>query len=69
MGSFGRLDQNIEAAAGDEKKYIRLNTNRSVSNSYKDGIAKLYLQIGNAGMQIWHWAGRRMKTLGRTDRW
>lgn len=37
MGSFGRLDQNIEAAAGDEKKYIRLNTNRSVSNSYKDG--------------------------------
>lgn len=37
MGSFGRLDQNIEAAAGDEKKYIRLNTNRSVSNSYQDG--------------------------------
>lgn len=37
MGSFGRLDQNIEAAAGDEKKYIRLNTNRSVSSSYKDG--------------------------------
>ncbi|WP_180053775.1 TonB-dependent copper receptor [Acinetobacter sp. YH12236] len=37
MGSFGRLDQNIEAAVGDEQKYIRLNTNRSVSNSYKDG--------------------------------
>lgn len=37
IGSFGRLDQNIEAAAGDEKKYIRLNTNRSVSSSYKDG--------------------------------
>ncbi|WP_180168124.1 TonB-dependent copper receptor [Acinetobacter sp. YH12035] len=37
IGSFGRLDQNIEAAAGDEKKYIRLNTNRSVSNSYQDG--------------------------------
>lgn len=37
MGSFGRLDQNIEAAGGDEQKYIRLNTNRSVSNSYKDG--------------------------------
>ncbi|WP_180025431.1 MULTISPECIES: TonB-dependent copper receptor [unclassified Acinetobacter] len=37
MGSFGRLDQNIEAAAGDEKKYIRLNTSRSVSDSYKDG--------------------------------
>src|SRR5690606_3498552 len=37
MGSFGRLGQNVEVAAGDEKKYIRLNTNRSVSNSYKDG--------------------------------
>jgi len=37
MGSFGRLDQNIEAAGGDEKKYIRLNTSRSVSDSYKDG--------------------------------
>lgn len=37
MGSFGRLDQNIEVAAGDEQKYIRLNTNRSVSNSYQDG--------------------------------
>lgn len=37
MGSFGRLDHNVEAAAGDEQKYIRLNTNRSVSNSYQDG--------------------------------
>ena len=37
MGSFGRLDQNVEAAIGDDHKYIRLNTNRSVSNSYQDG--------------------------------
>ncbi len=37
MGSFGRLDQNIEVAAGDEQKYIRLNSNRSVSDSYQDG--------------------------------
>lgn len=37
MGSFGRLDHNIEAAAGDAQKYIRLNANRSVANSYKDG--------------------------------
>ncbi len=37
MGSYGRLDHNIEAAVGDEQKYIRLNTNRSVSNSYQDG--------------------------------
>lgn len=37
MGSFGRLDQNVEAAAGDEHKYIRLNANRSVADSYKDG--------------------------------
>lgn len=36
-GSFGRLDQNIEVAAGDDKKYIRLNSNRSVSDSYQDG--------------------------------
>ncbi|NNP69473.1 TonB-dependent copper receptor [Acinetobacter sp. Ac_5812] len=36
-GSFGRLDQNVEAAIGDEKKYIRLNANRSESNSYQDG--------------------------------
>lgn len=37
MGSFGRLDHNVEVAAGDEQKYIRLNTNRSVANSYQDG--------------------------------
>lgn len=37
MGSFGRLDYNIEAAAGDAQKYIRLNANRSVADSYKDG--------------------------------
>ena len=37
MGSFGRLDHNIEAAAGDAQKYIRLNANRSVADSYKDG--------------------------------
>lgn len=37
MGSFGRLDHNVEVAAGDEQKYVRLNTNRSVSNSYQDG--------------------------------
>ena len=37
IGSFGRLDHNIEAAVGDEKKYIRLNANRSESNRYQDG--------------------------------
>lgn len=37
IGSFGRLDQNVEATVGDEKKYIRLNANRSESNSYQDG--------------------------------
>lgn len=37
MGSYGRLDHNIEAALGDDKKYIRLNASRSVSDSYKDG--------------------------------
>ncbi|MEQ1447474.1 TonB-dependent copper receptor [Acinetobacter schindleri] len=37
MGSFGRLDHNVEVAAGDEQKYVRLNTNRSVANSYQDG--------------------------------
>lgn len=37
LGSYGRFDQNIEAAMGDEEKYVRLNTNRSTSNSYQDG--------------------------------
>ncbi|NNH86741.1 TonB-dependent copper receptor [Acinetobacter terrae] len=37
MGSYGRFDHNVEAAVGDEQKYIRLNANRSVSDSYKDG--------------------------------
>ena len=37
MGSFGRLDHNVEAAVGDDKKYVRLNANRSVADSYKDG--------------------------------
>ncbi|OTG63899.1 TonB-dependent copper receptor [Acinetobacter silvestris] len=37
IGSFGRLDHNLEATVGDEKKYIRLNANRSESSSYKDG--------------------------------
>lgn len=37
IGSFGRLDHNVEAAAGDAQKYIRLNANRSVADSYKDG--------------------------------
>ena len=36
-GSFGRLDHNVEATVGDSHKYIRLNANRSESNSYKDG--------------------------------
>ena len=37
MGSFARLDHNVETTLGDEKKYIRLNANRSESNSYQDG--------------------------------
>lgn len=37
FGSYGRLDQNIEAAIGDEQKYARLNTSRSVSDNYQDG--------------------------------
>lgn len=37
LGSYGRIDHNVEAAIGDQKKYIRLNANRSESNSYQDG--------------------------------
>jgi iron complex outermembrane receptor protein len=37
VGSFGRLDHNIEAAVGDSKKYMRINANRSESNNYEDG--------------------------------
>ncbi|WP_180163238.1 TonB-dependent copper receptor [Acinetobacter sp. YH12069] len=37
IGSYGRLDHNIEAAVGDEYKYVRLNASRSVADSYQDG--------------------------------
>ena len=37
IGSFGRLDHNVEAVLGDAQKYVRLNANRSESNSYQDG--------------------------------
>lgn len=37
FGSYGRLDQNVETAIGDETKYIRLNANRSESDDYQDG--------------------------------
>lgn len=37
LGSFDRVDTNLEVAAGDQEKYIRLNTNRSSANSYEDG--------------------------------
>ncbi|GAA5632147.1 TonB-dependent receptor [Acinetobacter sp. NRRL B-65365] len=37
VGSYGRLDHNVEAAIGDESKYARLNANRSEANDYKDG--------------------------------
>ncbi len=37
IGSYGRLDHNLEAAIGDDQKYVRINTNRSVSNDYQDG--------------------------------
>lgn len=37
IGSYGRLDHNVEAAMGDETKYARINANRSVSNDYQDG--------------------------------
>ena len=40
IGSFGRLDHNIEAAVGDESKYARLNANRSVAGDYQDGNGK-----------------------------
>ena len=37
MGSYGRLDHNVEVATGDAQKYVRLNANRSVADSYQDG--------------------------------
>lgn len=37
LGSYGRLDQSVEAAVGDETKYARLNANRSIADSYQDG--------------------------------
>lgn len=40
VGSFGRLDHNVEAAVGNDDFYTRLNANRSKSNSYQDGDGK-----------------------------
>ncbi|WP_445114629.1 TonB-dependent copper receptor [Acinetobacter sp. WZC-1] len=37
VGSYGRIDHNVEAAVGDETKYLRFNAGRSESNSYEDG--------------------------------
>jgi iron complex outermembrane receptor protein len=37
MGSFGRLDHNIESLLGNEHYYLRLNANRSTANDYQDG--------------------------------
>lgn len=37
VGSFGRLDNNLEAAAGNEQAYLRVNANHTTSNSYQDG--------------------------------
>ena len=40
IGSFGRLDHNLETIIGDEQTYIRLNANRSVADSYQDGAGQ-----------------------------
>ncbi|HAQ25347.1 MAG TPA: TonB-dependent copper receptor, partial [Pseudomonas sp.] len=37
VGSDGRFDRNIDAAAGGEQGYIRLLANRSDSDDYQDG--------------------------------
>jgi len=37
VGSDGRFDRNIDAAAGSEQGYIRLLANRSDSDDYQDG--------------------------------
>lgn len=37
LGSFSRIDHNVEAALGNDKVYARLNANRSKSDDYQDG--------------------------------
>lgn len=37
IGSFGRIDHNVEAAVGNNTVYARLNANRSKSDDYQDG--------------------------------
>lgn len=37
FGSFGRMDQNVQASIGGQQYYARLNANRSVADSYRDG--------------------------------
>ncbi|MCH4247208.1 MAG: TonB-dependent copper receptor [Acinetobacter populi] len=40
IGSFGRIDHNVDVAVGNDHFYSRLNANRSKSNSYQDGDGK-----------------------------
>nr|WP_298892143.1 TonB-dependent copper receptor [uncultured Acinetobacter sp.] len=37
LGSFGRIDHNVEVAVGNDTVYARLNANRSKSDDYQDG--------------------------------
>lgn len=37
VGSFGRLDKNLETSVGNDQFYARLNANTSTANNYSDG--------------------------------
>ncbi len=64
IGSFGRLDHNIEAAVGDESKYARLNANRSVAGNYQDGNGKTVQSQWERWSTDLALGGNRLKILG-----
>lgn len=40
VGTYGRFDRRVEAAAGSKEGYIRINGTKSEANDYKDGAGK-----------------------------
>ena len=70
LGSYGRLDQNVEAAVGDETKYARLNANRSIADSYQDGAGNTVpsdWEKWNADLAL-GWTPNEGH-MGRAERW
>lgn len=65
ISSYGRLDHNVEAAVGDEHKYVKMEMPVDFCREhYQDEMVILCRQTGSAGIQIWHSVGHQMKIHG-----